>query len=890
MSEQARSLLTLKITPPAVPVGVLPRAELAARLTAAATGPVTLVSAGPGAGKTLTAASWAVSGASGCPVAWLSLDRSDDDPRSFWSHLIAAIIASGAVPVDGSLREMIPAAEFGPAEVQQVMARVAELPAPVVLVLDDFHEITDSAVLATFGELVDHLPPTVRLVLLSRADPTLRLHRLRVAGQLTEIRTADLAFTAAETVALFFQSGIELDAGQVSVLMDRTEGWPAGLRLAAMSLDPDDVRRGIDRFSGSARSVADYLVGEVTARLPVDERDFLLAGSVVDRINGALADHLTGRTDGHRVLERFANTNAFVVALGSRREWFRFHPLLRELLRHQLTLNRPLLAAELHRRAATWMSGQGAPIQAIRHWILAGDQQQAGRIMLSLIPKLVTPEGPALVAAIDPLAAVAARAPSLTTLLASATRHFARREFRAMLRDTVEARDYLSETAADIAPSAEVVITVFQMIAARAAADAAGVVELAGRVIELLDRTSRPGLPAARAFRALAQVNLAGAQLWTGDHSDAEQLLDAAAAEAAQLDLPLAHLNATGHLAVLDALHGRYWAAERRARDSVLITERRGWESEPQALSAYLALALVNLSWQRPDTAHGHVQRGLAVSGGENDRAVRIGLAITAVQVAVCHRDPTAALEADSRVTAGLARTPTVPTLLLGWAAVAGAEAQLLAGRPEQAITRLGAVDGAPGIVASWRFATLARAKLALDDLPAAEQLLAPLLPPGASYPEPAVTGWLLRAVIATRNRREASALTAVTTAIDLAEPENIRRPFLLVGEHMPELLTRYRQLDGRHQKFANDLLTQLPPQPHQKHVSDTGPIAMQHLTERELMVLHYLPTMLKAGEIGEALFVSVNTVKAHQRAVYRKLGVDNRRAAVEKARNVGLL
>lgn len=890
MSEQARSLLALKVTPPAVPVGVLPRAELAARLTAAAAGPVTLVSAGAGAGKTLTAASWAVSGASVCPVGWLSLDRSDDDLRPFWSHLIAAIIASGAVPVDGSLRDMIPAAEFGPAEVRQVMVGLAELAAPVVLVLDDFHEITDVAVLATFGQLVDHLPPQLRLVLLSRADPMLRLHRLRVAGQLTEIRTEDLAFTAAETVALFSQSGIDLDADQVSLLVDRTEGWPAGLRLAAMSLDPDDVRGGIERFSGSVRSVAEYLVGEVTARLPVDERDFLLAASVVDRVSGALADHLTGRTDGHLVLERFANTNAFVVAVGDRSEWFRFHPLLRELLRHRLTLDRPQLAPELHRRAAVWMSGHGAPIEAINHWIRAGDQQQAGRILLLLIPKLVTPEGPALVAAIAPLAAAADHAPSLTTLLASATHHFARREFRAMLRDAVEARDYLPETAADMAPSAEVVITVFEMIAARAGADAAGVARLAGQIVELVNSTPREVLPTGRAFRAIAMVNLGGAQLWTGDHGDAEQLLDAAVAQASELDLPLAHLNAAGHLAVLDALHGRYRAADRRARDAVLITERRGWGSEPQALSAYLALALVNLTGQRPDIAHGHVQRGLAASGGENDRAVRLGLAITAVQVAVCQGEPTAALDADSRVAAGLARTPAAPRMLRDWAAVAGAEALLLAGRPDQAITRLGDVDDAPGVVASWTLATLARARLALSDLPAAEQLLAPLLPPSASYPEPAVTGWLLRAVIATRKRREGSALTALTTAIALAEPHNIRRPFPLVGEHMSELVTRYRQLGGRHQKFATELLGQLPPRPGAQRIPDNGPDAMHHLTERELMVLRYLPTMLKAGEIGDALFVSVNTVKAHQRAVYRKLGVVTRREAVEKARNVGLL
>jgi len=583
-----QSLLVSKARPPLVPPGLVRRPALDAVLSAATALPVTLLCAGPGSGKTLTVAAWAGSGAVGMPLAWLSLDSSDDNVPSFWSNLIYAVIASGGVPADSALREITPAAEFGAAGVLEVRGRFTELPSPIVLVLDDFHEINSAAVLESFGELVDHLPASLRLVVLSRADPPLRLHRLRVAGQLTEIRTSDLAFTEHETAELFTAAGMELDAAQVTVLRDRTEGWSAGLRLAAMSLDPADVQDGIDRFSGSERSVADYLVGEVTQRLSPADRDFLLATSVVDRVSGALADELTGRTDSQRLLERFVRNNAFVVGLGGRHEWFRFHPLLRELMRYRLGLDSPQRVADLHRRAATWMTGQNDPVGAIGQWILAGDEQEAGRILLQVLPKMLTPEGPALAAAIRPLATAAAATPSLSTLVASASWHYHRHEFAAMSRDALEAKNFLDQATNDVRPGAEVVISLFEMVAARNNADTAAVAELAGRVIDLIDHSSRAVLPAGRAYRVIARVNLGGAQLWNGNHEEAQELLEGAAAESLEVGLPLTHLNAIGHLALLDALHGRCRAADGRAGLAMQISERRGWGSEPQALAAFL--------------------------------------------------------------------------------------------------------------------------------------------------------------------------------------------------------------------------------------------------------------------------------------------------------------
>jgi LuxR family maltose regulon positive regulatory protein len=465
--EQLQSLLTLKARPPLVPPGLVRRRRLDESLTLAVQRPLTLVSAGPGAGKTLAVAAWVADGVAPGRVAWLSLDAADNDPRTFWSDLLGALVESGAVPPGSPLADIIPAAGFGATEALQVRSRLADLPSPVVLVLDDFHEITSDSVLEAFERLVDHQPAPLRLVVLTRADPVLRLHRLRVSGNLTEIRTLDLAFTDSEAAELFGLQGMQLSPSQLDVLRTRTEGWPAGLRLAAMSLDPADVEDGITRFSGSERSVADYLIGEVIERLPMQDRDFLLRTSITEKLTGDLADHLTGRSDSQQILERLVGANAFVVALGEKNEWFSYHPLLRELMRHRLALEQHRAVAELHRVAAQWFATQGEPIESIRHSILAGDLDGAGRLLVAILPKFLTPDGPALATVIEPLARTANESPSLSALLASAGCHLQRHEYAAMRRDAVDARDFLDEAAPGVRVSAEVLIALFEMAASR---------------------------------------------------------------------------------------------------------------------------------------------------------------------------------------------------------------------------------------------------------------------------------------------------------------------------------------------------------------------------------------------------------------------------------------
>ncbi len=386
----------------------------------------------------------------------------------------------------------------------------------------------------------------------------------------------------------------------------------------------------------------------------------------------------------------------------------------------------------------------------------------------------------------------------------------------------------------------------------------------------------------------IAEVNLGGGQLWTGDLDAAEQVLAVSAPAALQLGLPLPNLNAIGHLAVVEALLGRCRQAHRRGLEGMSVIERRGWASEPQAVASFLALGLVELARHRPAEAATQINRGLAVVGERSDRSIRLALAAAAVQLAVLRGDAEGALAADARLRAGLARTQHPTDLLVRWASVAGAEALLLADRPAEAVARLGKPADDSGFAGSWERVTLARARLALGQHGMADELVEPLLQPGWPYREPAIQARLIQAQVADRQHRDTAALSAITAAVDLAQPEGIRRPFLLPGGgRLAALLSRYQHLGGRHAAFVADLVDSLGPAG-----AEPEPTAMmvEHLTERELIVLHYLPTMLKAGEIASDLYVSVNTVKAHLRSMYRKLGVSNRREAVERARTVGLL
>ena len=386
---------------PAVPPGFVHRPRLDQQLREATELPVTLVCAGPGFGKTLLVASWLAQRQG--PAAWLTLDETDNDLRTLWADILGALGLADGFSAANPLSDLVPAAAFGAVEIRQVRAGLAQLPARTVLVLDDLDLVRDPAALDSLSSVLEHQDANLRLVLVARSDPPLRLHRVRIRGDFSEIRARDLAFRHDEAAELLKVNDLEVDDGQVDVLLERTQGWPAGLRLAALSLAGGEIDGAIARFTGTDRLVAAYLIGEVLDRQPAQIRDFLLRTSVVERVSGPLANVLTGRTDGAAVLESLVAANALVVEFGDGGGWFRYHPLLRELLEHRFSVEQPADYDKVQLAAARWFAELRQPIPAIQHAIAASAWGYLSRLIAGIaVPLAVSPEGHALATALEP--------------------------------------------------------------------------------------------------------------------------------------------------------------------------------------------------------------------------------------------------------------------------------------------------------------------------------------------------------------------------------------------------------------------------------------------------------------------------------------------------------
>jgi len=724
-------------------------------------------------------------------------------------------------------------------------------------------------------------------VLVTRTDPALRLHRLRVNGGLTEIRSEDLAFTADEAAELFTRDGVDLNGDQLQALLLRTQGWSAGLRLAALSLADTDVTEGITRFSGTQRSVSEYLIGEVLDRRSALDRDFLLRTSIVDGINASLAAALTGRTDGQLVLENLVAANALVVGLTGTDGWFRYHPLLRELMEHLVDREQPGLVAELHATAAEWFAAHGDLIQSIRHASAAGEWDEVGRTLASsALPLILTPDAAALASALEPAMRRSVQQPSLSTLLAGAIWHYQRRDFDAMMRDALEATEFLPTAPDRLRIPAEILIAIITVTYHRGTASA-GLVQSSSHLLSLVDRAPRRLLPAARHYRAIGVNNVGVGQLWAGDLAGAESNMSAAAAQAEEYGVALALVASHAHLAVRDVMLGRLHSAHRRATAARSVVDRRGWAAEPQALGLYVALSMTELAWNRPAAAADVVDAGLVASShGGSDHGCRLALGIAAIGVAAARGDIDAARSAAGRLAAELARLSDPPDLLGRWCRVALAQVELIADDPDAVIRRIQRPASGTGFAAAMERVVLAKAHLARGDLDALPLLLDSLTETDPPYLGPAVDARILMAIVADRQHRDTAALAMITEVIDLAAPEGLILPFVDAGPVVTALITRHRHVIARHLDFTQQLLTtpSVPPPVAPE------PMIGEHLTERELIVLRYMPTMLKTAEIAKDLFISVNTVKTHQRAIYRKLDVTTRRAAVERARDLNLV
>jgi LuxR family transcriptional regulator, maltose regulon positive regulatory protein len=859
--------------------GVVSRPGLWQRLGAAAR--VTVVSAPPGSGKTVLLRSWIGQAGLAGRAAWVAVERDERDPQRFWLAVLAALRQT--VPGSALVGELTAAPNLdGWVIAERLLTDLAPLEESLWLVIDDVHELGPDA-LRQLELLVMRAPEELRLVLAARQDVRLGLHRLRLEGELTEIRAGDLRFSRAEARALFSAAGVQLADPALTLLVDKTEGWAAGLRLAALSLagHPDPERFAAE-FSGSERTVAEYLLAEVLDRQPEPVRRLLLRTSVLDRVNGELADLLTGGSGGERVLHDVEETNAFVVSLDAARSWFRYHRLFAGLLQLELRRTGAGEVAGLHELAAGWFAGRGFAVEAVRHAQAARDWGLAARLLADHWPGLHLDGQAATVhALLAGFPAGAAAADAELAAVAAADE---------LARGSLEAAERylgLAERGAASVPEGrrgqlQVLFGIVRLLLARQRGDLPAVTEQAQRLQALAEApaTAQPGL--GEELRGLALVILGYAEGWAARFDQAEPYLEQGVALARRIGRPYLEFTGLAYQAGIEISRSFSRTAE-LSNQAIDLAERHGWTDEPRAGLAYMALGAV-LAWQgRLDEAESLVQRAERIVRVEADPVAAMGVQYIRGVLELARGRAADALAA-FRAAERLAGPYPLGRPMRAW----GLHALVRlgdTGRAEQALAGLSEPDRNRG---EMRIAT-AVLRLTQHDPHAATAALAPVLDGSArvGWRSWLVEAFLLEAIARDAVGDPAAAGRALERALDLAEPDGTLVTFLL--HPAPGLLERQARQRTAHAALLAQILDLLAG--NQPAPPSAGPRPpLEPLSNAELRVLRYLPTHLPAPEIAGELSVSVSTVKTHLRNLYAKLGAHSRAEAVGSARALGLL
>jgi LuxR family transcriptional regulator, maltose regulon positive regulatory protein len=865
--------------------GLVQRRQLFERLSATPVGGVALVPGPPGSGKTVLVRSWLDAAGLSDRAAWVSVERGERDGQRFWLSVIDAL--AGAVGEDAPVARVSPAPALrGEFIAERLLADLESLERPVVLALDDLHELESADALASLELFLARLPAEVRVVLVTRADPALGLHRLRVAGALTELRAPALRFSREETRELLEAAGIRLSDADVALLHDRTEGWAAGLRLAAISLaEHPDPERFVREFSGSERTVAGYLLAEVLERQPPEVRDLLLRTALLERVSGPLADVLTGGSGSERLLQELEDANAFVTALDVGRSWFRYHHLFADLLRLELRRLHPTLIAPLHRAAAQWLEDHGDMVEAVRHAQAARDWPHAARLLadscLGLILDGRTATVRGLLAAFPPDAVEAC--PELAVAFAKSRLHDGRLDESAAY---IAAAERLTATAPEERqrrlglPLAEAKLAI-----ARRRGDLGAVLEEM-HCLEAALQAQPPGEVPNNNVPAAALMNLGIAELWSLRLDDARRDLEQALALARRIERPYLAIGCLAHLGFAAPLRGVPAAEALELPDlAISIAEEHGWGADPVVAAAH-AVSGLELVWlgrfgdaqERLDRAH----RAL-LPDGEPGTELIVHHAQGLVRSAQGRLpDALAAFRAAQRMQALLATEHPLANELRNRIV----QTQVRMGDTGAARAALARMDAEERARADIRMAA-ATMHLAGGDPQAAVELLGPVIEgtaPVLHATWAAIEAALLDAAARERLRDRRAAEASIERALQLAEPEGIMLPFALAP--VRELLERQRGHRTAHATLLTTILDVLAGASPQRH----APPLREPLSDAELRVVRYLSSSLTATEVAHELCVSPNTVRTHLRHIYAKLDAHSRSEAVTRARRIGLL
>jgi LuxR family maltose regulon positive regulatory protein len=839
---------------------------------------VTLVCAGPGWGKSTLVAWWAESRATSGPIAWLTLGPQHNQPRTFWTDVVMALRMAGAVPYDNPLIGVDLGEKADGGAVLRVRTGLDALPAPAVLVLDDFHEVDDAGVIDGLAALVHDPPAMLRLVLVGRTEPSLPLHRFRAGGDLTEIRSRHLAFSAPEAAELPVVQRQQLPIEELARLLDRTQGWVVGLQLLAEML----AEHGFLNH-GEVRAVSDYLLREVVSALPPKVRQFLVRTSVPETLCGPLADALTGETHSLRVLERLESANAFVSRDETAPGWFRYHPLLREALRHELAVDRPGAESALNLLAAQWCAHEERILDALRHAVAAGDWAYVGRLVVerAMVRVLAQDRQPVVDVLLQIPADQYAATPELA--LCGATVRYASGDRAGTAGMVRLARVLAAEWPGGVPPATEFTLRLMESgLLHWRRGDMPSLIATSSETLKRLTSFNLAQLPSMLHYRTVALHEKGAGLLWMDRPDHADRYLWAAATAARSVGAALIEIDALSHLGLLVFLQGSLREATDFVMSALELARRHNFETSAQAALAHLTLALIELEYDRIAPAQEALRRGLH-AGGEEPAAVGAVLAtLVRAKILLDSGEPAASRslvrQCRDEMPAGL-----VSPVLDRWLWLAESEADLAAGLPRDVLGRYDP-PGARGVLTPSEQVVLARALLALGEYAAAERLLAAVRD-GADHIA-AVTAWIATAFAADAEGHGNWSIDALSRAILTGDREGVRRPFRKFDQRrMAVLLDRQRWVD-EHTRPSAGALAEVKGQP----VDPAPPGPPDVLSLRERDVLRYLPTVLTAGEIAGNLNISINTVKAHMRSIYRKLGAARRREAVVQARRLGLL
>jgi LuxR family transcriptional regulator, maltose regulon positive regulatory protein len=865
--------------------GLLRRADLLATLDRAVAGRVTVISAPPGSGKTSLLRTWLDRARGDRSVAFVSVPRDERDAQEFWLAVLGALrrAAGSSAP---AVQASTPSFDAN-AMVDRIVSELVEQPKPVVLIIDDLHELSAPDARGQLERLLAHMPSSAHVVLSTRRDPRIRLHQLRLAGELTEIRAAELNFSERETRELVEASGVRLSEAGAAALHQRTEGWAAGLRLAALSLrGHDDPERFVAEFSGSDTAVGEYLIAEMLERWPDDVRSLLMRTSIVDRVNGELGDLLAGQLGSERILLELEDANAFVVSLDPPRTWFRYHQLLSDFLRLELRRTAPDEIPGLHRRAAEWFLERGYLVEAVQHTQEAGDWLVAARMLADHVFSLAM-EGhadrvSALLASFPQ--GVSAQQPELA--LAFAVTELLQGRLEEAAAQLTLAESHIENTAPERRYRLTVAIAALRLAHARRSLNLSDVLDHIGVLTAPVTGESTEQIELGSELRGVALMNLGIAELWSGRLAEAERHLLEGATLAERIGQPYLEVTCRAQLGFPSKLRS-FATARERCHEAIALAQRHGWEELPVIAPALATLAGTTIWMGELAEGDRWLRRAWKAAEGDFEPATAVLLHVATGMLHAAGQQHQLALgefEAADRMQSILTGEHVLAPQVSGW--LAATQARL--GTPDQARVslaglpaeraRMGEINNARAVICLVEGDPTA----ALEALRGVREATAPVMHRFTCVEADLLAGL---AYLDMGDRR--GAVAAVETALANAEPDRLILPFAMTGSlPLLDVLPRHQTA---HRALLVEIVDLLRGGPA-TNLGTEGLPGSAELSPSELRVLRYLPTNLTRSEIAQELYVSINTVNTHLRNIYSKLGTRDRSAAVARARDLRLL